>query len=72
MSVVLGVLVVLAAFAAGIWVITVTQPNAVDQWRRERLIRSARRADAQVTQTAQDARRAMNRAAGQSWRNRFE
>jgi type II secretory pathway pseudopilin PulG len=69
MSVVLAIVFVMAL--GGVLVAPVL-PELVSQLRRERLLRSVRQAEAEVSVAAQEARRAMNDAAGQGWRNRFE
>lgn len=65
-------LLVTALLIAAVVVIELVQPGLWAEWREERLRQSAAKTDAEISAAAQDARRAMNRAAGQGWRNRFE
>lgn len=44
----------------------------IEAQRKRRLVRELRQTDERVGRDAKAARRAMNDAAGQSWRNRFE
>ncbi|MGL5827462.1 MAG: hypothetical protein ACRCYU_22045 [Nocardioides sp.] len=63
---------VLVALGAGLAALVLSDPAANSARAEQRLNRDVQRADAEIGQAASEARRAMNRAAGQSWRNRFE
>lgn len=54
------------AFLAAVWL----EYNG--ERREQRVRQNLHRADAKLAAAAQDAKRQMNQAAGQSWRNPFE
>lgn len=64
----IGVLLTLGVIVVGA---VSLDPDARAHRAEQQVIRGARRADAQVGRVAHEARRAMNTAAGQSWRNPF-
>lgn len=61
-----GALWFLAAPTAALW------HGYQDERQEARLLRRARHADDQLVDALRDAKRQMNQAAGQSWRNPFE
>lgn len=65
-----GLLVV--ALGAALAALVLTDTAATEAQAEQHLRRDVLRADAQIGVEARKARRAMNTAAGQSWRNRFE
>jgi len=65
-------LVVLVVVGVAIALLVSTSSERRDQTRAEQLRSQVRQTDAAIARDHQRARRAMNDAAGQSWRNRFE
>ncbi|AKU18194.1 hypothetical protein [Luteipulveratus mongoliensis] len=65
-AIVLVLVFVIAVHATAAWV------DYQERQQQHRLLRELHRADADVADAARDAKRQMNRAAGQSWRNPFE
>ncbi|RNI20724.1 hypothetical protein [Flexivirga caeni] len=61
-----GAIWFLAALTAALW------HGYQDERQRNRLRQRARRADDHLAVALRDAKRQMNQAAGQSWRNPFE
>lgn len=66
-----GMVAMGAVFLTAIY-LTAAWVDYQERRQKVRLLREVRRTDSQLTDALRDAKRQMNRAAGQSWRNPFE
>jgi hypothetical protein len=66
------VVLLLAGMAVAGLLLVYGDPEEQARRSARRVLHHTRQADLQIAVCARDARRAMNNAAGQSWRNRFE
>ena len=71
MTLAIGIFVAVVLVGA-VWFLAALWHGCQLERQEARLVRRAQRADDQLADALRDAKRQMNQAAGQSWRNPFE